>query len=184
MARGPTNDRRRASVHLLKRVCAPVAWHRFPTVGLGLWIIIACFPAQAQQANQPGYDPRQTEKRFEDQQSSQGANGRPRLPLPQFARPEGQGDSKPLFVLRHVSITGAVAIPQERLVDDVSTLYREKGIAGRSGGDRRCGQRRLSRRRLSPQPRDRTAAGHPGRPASHSSHRRQHHGAGAEGRRR
>ena len=40
---------------------------------------------------------------------------RPRLPLPQFARPEGQGDSKPLFVLRHVSITGAVAIPQERL---------------------------------------------------------------------
>jgi hemolysin activation/secretion protein len=77
---------------------------------------IACFPAQAQHANQPGYDPRQTEKRFEDQQSSQGANGRPRLPLPQFARPEGQGDSEPLFVLRRVSITGAVAIPQERLV--------------------------------------------------------------------
>ena len=78
--------------------------------------LIACLPAQAQHANQPGYDPRQTEKRFEDQQSSQGANGRPRLPLPQFARPEGQGDSKPLFVLRHVSITGAVAIPQDRLV--------------------------------------------------------------------
>ena len=116
MARGPTNDRRRASVHLLKRVCAPVAWHRLPTVSLGLWIIIACFPAHAQHANQPGYDPRQTEKRFEDQQSSQGANGRPRLPSPQFARPEGQGDSKPLFVLRHVSITGAVAIPQDRLV--------------------------------------------------------------------
>ena len=116
MARGPTNDRRRVSVHLRKRVCAPVAWHRFPTAGLGLWIIIACFPAQAQQANQPGYDPRQTEKRFEDQQSSQGRTARPRLPMPQFARPEGQGDSKPLFVLRHVSITGAVAIPQERLV--------------------------------------------------------------------
>ena len=116
MARGFTNDRRRASVHLLKRVCAPVAWHRLPTVGLGLWIIIACLPAQAQQANQPGYDPRQTEKRFEDQQSRQGPTARPRLPMPQFARPEGQGDSKPLFVLRHVSITGAVAIPQERLV--------------------------------------------------------------------
>src|SRR5258705_674704 len=115
MARGLTNDRRRASVHLLKRVCAAVAWHRFPTVALGLWIIIACFPAQAQQANQPGYDPRQIEKRFDDQQSSQGANGRPRLPLPQFARPEGRGDSRPLFVLRHVSISGAVAIPQDRL---------------------------------------------------------------------
>jgi hemolysin activation/secretion protein len=36
--------------------------------------------------------------------------------MPRFARPEGQGDSKPLFVLRHVSITGAVAIPQDRLV--------------------------------------------------------------------
>ncbi|MEH2544491.1 hemolysin activation/secretion protein [Bradyrhizobium sp. AZCC 2262] len=85
-------------------------------VGLGLWIIIACFPAQAQQANQPGYDPRQTEKRFEDQQSPQGPTARPQLPMPQFARPKEQGDSKPLFVLRHVSITGAVAIPQERLV--------------------------------------------------------------------
>lgn len=115
MARDPTNDRRRVSVHLLKRACAPVAWHRFPTVSLGLWIIIGCLPAHAQQANQPGYDPRQTERRFDSQQSSQGANGRPRLPLPQFARPEGQGDSKPLFVLRHVSITGAVAIPQDRL---------------------------------------------------------------------
>ena len=116
MARGPTNDRRRASVHLLKRVCAAVAWHRFPTIGVGLWIIIACLPAQAQHANQPGYDPRQTERRFDGQQSSQGANGRPRLPSPQFARPEGQGDSRPMFVLRHVSIAGAVAIPQERLV--------------------------------------------------------------------
>ena len=116
MARGPTNDRRRASVHLLKRVCAAVAWHRFPTTGVGLWIIIACLPAQAQHANQPGYDPRQTERRFDGQQSSQGVNGRPRLPSPQFARPEGQGDSRPLFVLQHVSITGAVAIPQDRLV--------------------------------------------------------------------
>jgi hemolysin activation/secretion protein len=126
MARGPTNDRRRASVHLLKRVCAAVAWHRFPTVALGLWIIIACFPAQAQHANQPGYDPRQTEKRFDDQQSSQDANGRPRLPLPQFARPEGQGDSKPLFALRHVSIVGAVAIPQERLAATYQSYIGKK----------------------------------------------------------
>jgi hemolysin activation/secretion protein len=83
--------------------------------GLAIWPLIACLPAHAQHANQPGYDPRQIEKRFDDQQSSQGANGRPRLPLPQFAGAEGQGDSKPLFVLRHVSISGAVAMPQERL---------------------------------------------------------------------
>jgi hemolysin activation/secretion protein len=126
MARGPTNDRRRVSVHLLKRVCAPVAWHRLRTVSLGLWIIIACFPAQAQHANQPGYDPRQTEKRFEDQQSSQGVNGRPRLPSPQFARPEGQGDSKPLFVLRHVSIASAVAIPKDRLAATYQSYIGKK----------------------------------------------------------
>jgi len=72
-------------------------------------------PALAQSANQPGYDPRQTEKRFEDQQSSQGAEGRPRLPSPQFAG-AGQGDTKPLFVLRRVSIAGAVAIPEAQLV--------------------------------------------------------------------
>ena len=72
--------------------------------------------AQAQNANQPGYDPRQTEKRFEDQQSSQGADGRPRLPSPKFAGAEGQGDAKPLFGLRRVSISGAAAIPSEQLV--------------------------------------------------------------------
>jgi len=88
--------------------------------------MIACFPAQAQQANQPGYDPRQTEKRFDDQQSSQGANGRPRLPSPQFARPEGQGDPRPLFVLRHVSISGAVAIPQERLATTYQSYIGKK----------------------------------------------------------
>ena len=78
--------------------------------------MLACLPAHAQQASQPGYDPRQTEKRFEDQQSNQGTNGRPRLPSPQFAATERQGDSRPLFVLRHVSIAGVVAIPQDRLV--------------------------------------------------------------------
>ncbi len=126
MARGPTNDRRRASVDLLKRACAAVAWHRFPTIGVGLWIIIASLPAHAQSANQPGYDPRQTERRFEGQQSSQGANGRPRLPSPQFARPEGQGDTKPLFVLRHVSISGAVAIPQDRLATTYQSYIGKK----------------------------------------------------------
>src|SRR5258705_12839453 len=84
-------------------------------VGWVLWTLMACLPAQAQQANQPGYDSRQTEKRFEDQQSRQSPAGRPRLPTPQFARPEGQGNSKPLFVLRRVSIGGATAIPSERV---------------------------------------------------------------------
>src|SRR5256886_12809187 len=115
MGRVSLNDWRVASVLLRKCAHAALSRHRLSTAGFVLWTLIAGLPAQAQHANQPGYDPRQTEKRFDDQQSSQGANGRPRLPLPQFARPEGQGDTKPLFALRHVSIVGAVAIPQERL---------------------------------------------------------------------
>ena len=95
------------------------------TISLGL-SVLACFPAHAQQANHPGYDPRQTERRFEDQQSSQGANRRSRLPLPPFTRPEGQGDTKPLFVLRHVSISGAVAIPQDRLATTYQSYIGKK----------------------------------------------------------
>ncbi len=106
-----------SSVDLRKRSRASLS-HWF-AAGVSLWVSLVGFTANAQQASQPGFDPRQAERRFEAQQSSQGANGRPRLPSPQFAT-EGQGDPRPLFVLRHVSISGAVAIPQERLV----TVYQ------------------------------------------------------------
>ena len=86
-----------------------------------LFLVIACLvllgalqPAAAQQAN-PGYDPRQTEKQFDDQQSDQGRPVRSPLRLPQAARPEITADSKPLFVLRGVSLAGASAFPRERL---------------------------------------------------------------------
>jgi len=113
MASGSTHDFGCASVQLRK--CARSCLSRAVAAGIGLWVSLGTFTADAQQASQPGFDPRQTERRFEAQQSSQGNNGRPRLPSPQFAT-DGQGDSRPLFVLRHVSIAGAVAIPQERLV--------------------------------------------------------------------
>ena len=77
---------------------------------------MCCLPARAQQATQPGYDPAQTERRFERQQSDQNHAARPRLPKPQFAGPEGRGDTKPMFDLHRVSITGATAIPHDRLV--------------------------------------------------------------------
>jgi len=85
--------------------------------GLGFLTAIGCLPAQAQQANQPGYDPGQTEKRFERQQMDQNqAAGRPRLPKTQFGSEAGRADTRPMFVLRHVAVTGATAIPHERLV--------------------------------------------------------------------
>src|SRR6059058_5678180 len=126
MASGSTHDRRSASVHLRSLACPPAVRHRLIAAGVAVWTLFTCLPAHAQPANQPGYDPRQTERRFDGQQSSQGASGRPRLPLPQFARPEGQGDSKPLFVLRHVSISGAVAIPQERLAATYQSYIGKK----------------------------------------------------------
>jgi hemolysin activation/secretion protein len=78
-------------------------------------LLFAASPAGAQQANPRAYDPRQTEKRFDDVQSEQGSSTRSRLPMPRVARPEGPADTKPLFVLRHVAISGAVAIPRDRL---------------------------------------------------------------------
>ena len=116
MAKGSPYDRHPASVHLRGRARSSFVSQPFLNVFLAVWTLFACFPALAQPANQPGYDPKQTERRFEQQQSNQGVNGRPRLPSPQFAGAEGQGDPRPLFVLRRVSITGAVAIPRDRLV--------------------------------------------------------------------
>ena len=79
--------------------------------------MIACVPAQAQQASQPGFDPRQTEKRFDTTaQPDQAPASRPRLPKLQFARPQGRADTRPMFVLRRVSVSGATAIPPDRLV--------------------------------------------------------------------
>jgi hemolysin activation/secretion protein len=82
---------------------------------LSLLVALPCLPAKAQQANQPGYDPLQTEKRFERQQSDQAPASRPKLPTPQFARTQGPLDTKPIFLLRRVSVIGATAIPLDRL---------------------------------------------------------------------
>ena len=104
------------SVELRARRAISVTGHRFWTVGLAfLAAIVTSLPVRAQQAN-PGFDPRQTEKRFEDQQIDRNPGARPRLPRSPFARPEGKADTKPMFVLRHVAISGAVAIPSQQLV--------------------------------------------------------------------
>jgi hemolysin activation/secretion protein len=68
----------------------------------------------AQQANQPGFDPRQTEKYF-DNQSEQALRARPHVKLPTLARPEIGADTKPQFVLRGVILSGAHAIPRDRI---------------------------------------------------------------------
>jgi len=98
---------------------APKKPHRTTVFAIAL-IATSLAPAAShgQQAN-PGYDPRQTEKHFDDLQSGEG---RPRSPLrmPSLARPEVSADSKPLFVLRGISITGASALPHQQL----ASLYQ------------------------------------------------------------
>ena len=112
-----------------------------------LVLLVAMAPAAAQQANQPSFDPRQTEKYFDDQQNRPARpTERPNLHMPQFQRP--QADARPLFALKGVAIAGAAAIPRERLAevyqpylgkmvsqadlvaiaDGISDLYRAAGF--------------------------------------------------------
>jgi len=69
--------------------------------------------SRAQQASQPGFDVRETERRFDAQQISPAA--RPGVAVPRLARPEAQADTKPLFVLHHVKVVGITAMPAGQL---------------------------------------------------------------------
>jgi hemolysin activation/secretion protein len=86
-------------------------------------VLIATSTAEAQQANQPGFDPRQPEKHFDDLQSQSGQRqppARPTLRMPTPANREAAADTAPRFVLRNVALHGATAIPRDQL----ATTYR------------------------------------------------------------
>jgi hemolysin activation/secretion protein len=95
---------------------------RVASAGLILILsILSSASAIAQQAAQTGFDPRQTEKYFENLQSREKAQpARPGLRMPVLPRPVSTGDTKPLFVLRSVTISGALAVPPDQL----STSYQ------------------------------------------------------------
>src|SRR6266581_370862 len=88
----------------------------FASLVLIISAIVSSVPAKAQQASQPGFDPRQTEKRFDASQSGQTPATRSALRMPLLSRPEVQADSKPLVKLRQVSVTGALTIPADQLI--------------------------------------------------------------------
>src|SRR4030088_3092839 len=86
-----------------------------------LALAFATAPAAAQQsANQPGFDPRQTERQFDARQAEQSRASRTALRLPHVNRTEAPADSRKLIELRAVSVTGAHAIPRER----IATVYQ------------------------------------------------------------
>jgi hemolysin activation/secretion protein len=95
---------------------------------VGFVILVACTllslatttAVHAQQANQPGFDPRQTEKYFDDRQSGPDRPVRPPPRTPTLTRPDVPADSKQLFVLRAVSVSGASALP----LDQLAASYR------------------------------------------------------------
>jgi hemolysin activation/secretion protein len=127
----------------------------FGTVGVASACLILVLssllqgPAIAQQAGQTGFDPRQTEKYFENLPTGERIQpARPNLRMPVLSRPKASGDTRPLFVLHGVSVTGAHAISLDRLptsyqpylgkkvsqadlaaiAESISTLYRNAGF--------------------------------------------------------
>jgi hemolysin activation/secretion protein len=96
-------------------IWSPKRRHFIAAVGLLLSTLAGISQALAQQANQPGFDPRQTEKYF-DTQSNQQSRSRTPVQLPALGRSEVGADTRPQFVLRSVSISGADAIAHDRIV--------------------------------------------------------------------
>ncbi|SCB54091.1 Hemolysin activation/secretion protein [Bradyrhizobium shewense] len=72
----------------------------------------------AQQANQPGFDPRQPEKYF-DNQTERESLSRPSVQLPSVRQPNTGGDTKLQFVLRGIDVSGAHTVSQDR----IATIY-------------------------------------------------------------
>src|SRR5882757_241795 len=88
----------------------------FATLVLIISAIVSSVPATAQQASQPGFDPRQTEKRFDALQSGQTPATRSALQIALLSQPEALANSKPLVKLSQVSVTGALTIPADQFI--------------------------------------------------------------------
>lgn len=104
---------------------SPSNYGERPAQGIAGWHLAAAFAllmatlagipqAFAQQANQPGFDPRQPEKYFENQSEQESLN-RPPVKLPSVGQPNTGGDTKPQFVLRGVDVSGAHAVSRDRI---------------------------------------------------------------------
>lgn len=88
-------------------------------------IITGTPQAFAQQANQPGFDPRQPEKYFENQ-TEQESLSRPPVRLPSVGQPNIGGDTRPQFVLRGINLIGAHVIPHDRIAAVYQTYLGKK----------------------------------------------------------
>lgn len=107
MGASPSNYGERLVARIEKR-------HLLAALALMAPIFTGVFPAFAQQANAPGFDPRQPEKYFENQ-AEQESLTRPAVRLPTVGQPNAGGDTRPQFVLRGLNVSGAHAISGDRI---------------------------------------------------------------------
>lgn len=99
--------------------------HLLTALVLSAPIFTGSSQALAQQANQPGFDPRQPEKYFENQ-TGQELLSRPPVRLPTVGEPNTGGDTKPQFVLRGVDVSGAHAVAHDRIAAVYQTYLGKK----------------------------------------------------------
>ena len=86
-------------------------------LGICLLLTVFCLPSRAQSASQPGYDPRQTERRLDTLDAEQQRKSSKPLPrVPGLAEQANTYDRKPAFVLHAVLVDGAGAISQAAIV--------------------------------------------------------------------
>lgn len=107
MGASPSNYGERLVARIEKR-------HLLAALVLVASIFTGVLPAFAQQANAPGFDPRQPEKYFENQ-TEQESLRRPAVRLPTVGQPNTGGDTGPQFVLRGVNVSGARAVSEDRI---------------------------------------------------------------------
>ncbi|MGY3477478.1 ShlB/FhaC/HecB family hemolysin secretion/activation protein [Bradyrhizobium ottawaense] len=107
IAKSPSNYGERFATYVEQR-------HLITALVMVVPIFAGISQAFAQQANQPGFDPRQPEKYF-DNQTERESLSRPPVRLPSVGQPNTGGDTKPQFALRGVNVSGAHTVSQDRI---------------------------------------------------------------------
>ncbi len=113
----------------LGRTRRPTARFRPVHVSVGIFFLatLHSVPLRAQSSSQPGYDPRQTERRIDTLDAEQQRkNSKSLPPLPGLPRQAGVYDNKTDIALRAVSVIGASAIPQQAIAQTYQSYLGRK----------------------------------------------------------
>jgi hemolysin activation/secretion protein len=99
------------------RISRPSKAAAFQLVAVALAMTCSSTARAQQSAHPAAIDPSQTEKRIDAQQAELRRARKPPPKIPRIARPEVQADTRPLFVLKSVSIEGANAVSSSALAE-------------------------------------------------------------------